>query len=337
MLDIPSVCAVVVTFNRKELLIEAIEALMHQTASVDAIYLIDNASSDQTPELLMDQGYISSLPPNVLTEPWEKKSSLKNNLSGKIVDLFYVRMDENTGGAGGFHEGIRRASLKSFDWLWVMDDDAIVKKDCLEKMLPSTQDELIVGIAPVVKRLDGSIDLGHRGIITDGCPFPRIQKEIALEKYAEPIVNIQTASFVGLMFRSDVVSKVGLPEAKFFIHNDDIEYCLRLQKEGGIVLVTNAEILHKEAAGPSYDMEPYQSLWLRYYGRRNLIYIVNEYSLSSSKFHFLVIQDAFKSVLKVLIKEDKKIGRIRFYIARLIDGYSKTFDNKKPKNILYKD
>ena len=38
-----TVCAVVVTYNRKELLLECLEALRKQTRPVQGIYLIDNA------------------------------------------------------------------------------------------------------------------------------------------------------------------------------------------------------------------------------------------------------------------------------------------------------
>lgn len=48
-----TVCAVVVTYNRKGLLIECLEALRRQTRPLQAIYLIDNASTDGTPEFLL--------------------------------------------------------------------------------------------------------------------------------------------------------------------------------------------------------------------------------------------------------------------------------------------
>ena len=46
------VCAVIVTFNRKILLMRTLTALYAQTRPVDTILIIDNASSDGTPELL---------------------------------------------------------------------------------------------------------------------------------------------------------------------------------------------------------------------------------------------------------------------------------------------
>jgi GT2 family glycosyltransferase len=49
-----TVCAVVVTYNRKELLIECLDALCKQTRPIDAMYIIDNFSNDGTAELLLE-------------------------------------------------------------------------------------------------------------------------------------------------------------------------------------------------------------------------------------------------------------------------------------------
>ena len=55
-METETVCVVVVTYNRKELLIECLEALSKQTRPLDGIYIIDNASADGTPELLLGKG-----------------------------------------------------------------------------------------------------------------------------------------------------------------------------------------------------------------------------------------------------------------------------------------
>jgi len=48
-----------------------------KTRPVQGIYLIDNASTDGTPKLLLERGYIKELPPENLTEPWEKEFKIK--------------------------------------------------------------------------------------------------------------------------------------------------------------------------------------------------------------------------------------------------------------------
>ncbi|MEN3014688.1 MAG: glycosyltransferase, partial [bacterium] len=118
-----TICAVVVTYNRKHLLLECLEAIRKQTRPVQAIYIIDNHSIDGTPELLLEKGYINQLPPPVLTEPWEIELSISNQTNSEPIEIHYIRMHENTGGAGGFHEGLKRAYEKGYDWFWLMDDD----------------------------------------------------------------------------------------------------------------------------------------------------------------------------------------------------------------------
>ena len=127
-----TVCAVVVTYNRKELLIECLDGLLRQTRPIDAIYIIDNASTDNTPEFLKEKGFIQELPPKNLTKSWEKEFEIKNLTDGQPIKLRYIRMHENTGGAGGFHEGVKRAYEKGYDWLWLMDDDAEPYENALQ-------------------------------------------------------------------------------------------------------------------------------------------------------------------------------------------------------------
>src|ERR1035441_9411687 len=104
-----SIAAVVVTYNRKALLGECLDALLKQTHPLDAIYVIDNASTDGTKEFLNERGYL-------------RESKIR-----------YVPLPDNTGGAGGFYEGLRHAFEAGFDWFWLMDDDVEPYLDGLEQ------------------------------------------------------------------------------------------------------------------------------------------------------------------------------------------------------------
>ena len=101
--------AVVVTYNRKEKLINCIESLLRQTPEKPEILIIDNASTDGTHEEI--QKYINS---------------------GVIK---YFNTGENLGGAGGFAYGIKKAYKMGFKYIWLMDDDCIMEEDALEKFM----------------------------------------------------------------------------------------------------------------------------------------------------------------------------------------------------------
>lgn len=119
-----SVCGVVVTFNRKELLKDCLKALIEQTRPLDAILIVDNASTDNTPQILLEMGYIQQLPPEKNSEPYKTEFMSKiKNLENESIKIIYIRMNENTGGAGGFHMGQKHAFELGYDWIWLMDDD----------------------------------------------------------------------------------------------------------------------------------------------------------------------------------------------------------------------
>lgn len=99
------VAAVVVTYNRLELLKICLKAIQCQTRKVDAVIVINNGSTDGSCEWLDEQ-----------------------------LNLTVVHQ-ENVGGAGGFNRGIKEAFLMEYDWIWVMDDDGIPDKDCLLHLL----------------------------------------------------------------------------------------------------------------------------------------------------------------------------------------------------------
>ena len=104
------VAGIVVTYNRKELLLENIEALLKQTRKdCLTIIVVDNNSTDGT------------------------RASLEDYIKGEHI--LYVNTGKNLGGAGGFHYGIRYAAEHDFDYIWVMDDDCIPTQTALESFL----------------------------------------------------------------------------------------------------------------------------------------------------------------------------------------------------------
>ena len=232
-----TVCAVVVTYNRKNLLKECLEALIKQTRPIQAIYLIDNASTDGTPDLLLEKDYIKELPPKNLSKPWEKEFEIKNLTDEDTIKLYYVRMHENTGGAGGFHEGVKRGYERGYDWLWLMDDDGLPKNDCLEILL--SKKDVADFLAPLVVRIDKKDEMSFglgKGLMTiKECQLKA--KDGILENVANP--------FNGILISKKLVQKIGYPKKEMFIWGDEIEYQLRTVNKGfNVVTVVNAIHYH---------------------------------------------------------------------------------------------
>ncbi|WP_278259055.1 glycosyltransferase [Nocardioides convexus] len=96
--------AVVVTFNRLAMLQRLVPRL-RETPGLERVLVVDNASTDGTGEWLAG-----------LDDPLVRHRTLP----------------ANTGGAGGFHDGLGWAVEEGADLVWLMDDDGLPDPDCLE-------------------------------------------------------------------------------------------------------------------------------------------------------------------------------------------------------------
>jgi GT2 family glycosyltransferase len=312
-----TVAAVVVTFNRSRLLLECLQALLTQTQPIDRIILVDNASTDGTVDLLRSHGY----------------------LDHPVID--FLRLPKNTGGAGGFHEGVKRAMATGIDWMWIMDDDAEPLPDALEKMVPAFSRQGIGGVANLTLNRDGNPDLEHRGWLQLCGITPRAHRPIdaaLLEKEME----ISFASFVGLAVHRSAVAQIGLPKRELFIKGDDLEYCIRLAKLGPIILVTDSKIRHKEGVAADYTRRhrfglssarvPLEKLWLSYFPVRNLIWMRREYCGSVPALMFSLRQ-FLRMSLGILVFDSQRVARLRFYSCAILDAWRGSFDNDRPKKL----
>jgi GT2 family glycosyltransferase len=316
-----SIAAVVVTFNRKALLVECLRALLAQTVPLDRILVVDNASTDGTADLLREQGVIEA--PGVR----------------------YLRLEQNTGGAGGFHAGMKAAYDEGHDWLWLMDDDAEPDKEALAQMVPHFERDDVAALAPMVTDagwVDEYIE-PHRGMRRDGEIAGVVRPLTPAETAGQETLAITHCSFVGPLFPRRTIEAIGLPIADFFIHYDDYEYVQRARRIGPVLLVMAAKIAHKEARNTNrveirtfltqkVERPKYDSLWLAYYGYRNVVWLTNQGGSSLARIR--LISRHARRLLEVMAYDDHKWRRIRFWNAAFIDGFTGRFSNDRPKKLL---
>ena len=342
----------IVTYNRKSLLLACLKALKKQSKPIDGIYIIDNASTDDTSKKLLENNYIPELPPANLTKPWEISFSISILPINKIdsqaqINIYYIKMHENTGATGGFYEGAKRGYNQGYDWLWLMDDDAEPKEDALEKLSKYFRRKNVSALAGVV-RDDVGISTKHRGFVNFRRIFPLIQKPLPEKLYEEnKVIDIDMASFVGIIVSRKAIQKINYPKKEFFIHNDDVEYSIRLRTAGKILLITDSIIFHKDPGeqknfykyfwGKGSPRTPYNKLWIKYYGRRNLIWLGKKYSINKFNFYCNAFWTYLHSIIGIVVYDDHKLKRIKLITSAYLDALNNVFDNKKPKIILYEE
>ena len=231
------VVAVVVTWNRQDLLAESLAALESQTHAPAEIVVVDNASTDGTAELL----------------------------ARAYAHLQVVRLTANTGGAGGFAAGIERALTCEPDLVWLLDDDTVPTPTAAEHLVAAWstyRSDVNIGKPPAV--------LASRVIWTDGRDHPmntprtkpgatRAERTAAA---AVGCVPIRSASFVSIMCDAARVRERGLPVADYFLWNDDFEYSTRLIRGAVGLSCPDSVVVHKTKAFGSTDTDSGERFFL---------------------------------------------------------------------------
>jgi rhamnopyranosyl-N-acetylglucosaminyl-diphospho-decaprenol beta-1,3/1,4-galactofuranosyltransferase len=222
----PRVVAVVVAWNRRELVQATLAALEAQTAPLHRIVVIDNGSDDGSAEMV----------------------------ERRFPAVALTRLGRNTGGAGGFTAGIERAvSAHDAELVWLMDDDTVPDPTALAELLRAR------AAAP-----RGTVVLASAVRWTDGRPHPmntpRTRPSASRSSVARAARHgctpVRTASFVSMMIEVDAIRAHGLPMADYFLWNDDFEYSARLLRRGRGYLVHGSTVEHRTRTFGSTDVDP---------------------------------------------------------------------------------
>ena len=286
-----SIYLVIVTYNRKELLTNCISSIYNSTL-IPSVLVLNNASTDGTEDLWQEHPLFLKHQPTL------------------------VNSKQNLGGAGGFAEGLRLAIAQGAEWIWMMDDDAEPDANALQQLMQ---------IADNPNNLYGSLAVNNGepawtttalepalGIITRAADCP------------ERCV-VEMLPLLGMLVHRDLVASIGLPDAGFFIAADDAEYCLRVRRAGGQIIVAGRSLIqHPKVISQRIRILGkeiiYLSLppWKRYYDTRNRLLIARKYY--RTKILTQTIPGSLVRLIAALIKEPHKLAQLHSFCAGFIDG-----------------
>ncbi|MDO8144128.1 glycosyltransferase [Isoptericola sp. 178] len=236
----PTVVAVVVSYNRAELLRCALDALAAQTRPVDRVVVVDNASTDDAPRVAREH----PAAPEV------------------------VALARNTGGAGGFAVGIATAVTDhAADLVWVMDDDTIPTPSALSELLAAREayDGDVAALCSKVVWTDGSDHPMNTPRSRPGASSADVERA-----RAAGAMPVRSMSFVSMMIDAADVRRVGLPVTDYFIWNDDFEYATRLLRDRVGLYVPGSVVEHRTKKLGATDADPGPRF---YYEVRNKVWM----------------------------------------------------------------
>ena len=301
------VVAVVVTYNRKEMLIQCLKAILNQTYTVYKIVVVDNNSTDNTPEYIEANGYLNN------------------------SQISFHRLERNTGGAGGFFEGMKCVREMNPDWVWIMDDDVIPETNCLEELLKADEitKEEVSFYASALRNMDG-----------EAMNVPKLNRKQFTQytdwyQYLEHgMVKIVKATFVSLLINGKAIQKCGLPWAPFFIWGDDSEYTQRIIRDyGPAYMVGTSKAIHLRGSAEELSLvreTNVNRIPMYFYLYRNNLIGFWEYE--NVLYRFLCMGKLGYDFLMVLVKGKYKWKKMRVILKAFFSFVFGTYDRKSFEN-----
>lgn len=288
------VAVVIVTHNRKELLLQVLTGVFAQTHPIDRVFIVDNASTDGTKEKVQE-------------------------LYGSNEQLVYMS-NQNTGSAGGFATGVSAAYEWGVDWVWCLDDDVVPDVNCLEMMLKYK--DVSACIHP------SKSDRNGKEFIWENTYDPQMIRVTVFGKNVsfangKDVTFVHIGCFEGMLIRRNIVEKIGFPDPRFFTAGDDVAYGFLASLYTNVSFVRDAHITRLV----SFDTNTITPRYL-YYATRNQ-FLLKEYSekyglFKASLFYPYLIWFA----LYASVKQTFRNGSLKtvYYIWKgVIDGMRKKF------------
>ena len=271
MKEHPEILVIIVTWNNKKFvlsLLSSVKKLAYPADRLD-ILVVDNASGDGTAEAIRKD----------------------------FPDVRLLVNTENLGGCGGFNTGLAWAFSRpeaSYDYLWLLDNDVQVQQNALielVKLLEAHPDVAVAG--STMMQLDRPWRINEMGAFVDrnsGHLFLHRHKEdvsgfqnqgldellqgdrdlsILLEDCPQWL-DVDYVAAASLLVRFQVAREAGLWD-DFFIHFDDVEWCLRIARMGHRIAVSARSLIWHLSA--EYKVPT----WILYYDNRNMLYLVQRH------------------------------------------------------------
>lgn len=227
----PPVSVVTVNYHAGSILTECVHEALLQASEV---IVVDNASSDSSLELCCQR---------FPEEP----------------GLIIIRNTANLGFASACNTGLKRATQP---YVLFLNPDCILGEGSSRRLLQVLEASPAAGMAGgLLINPDGSEQAGGRravptpwrsfvrafGLYRLGRYWPRLFFDFHLHRQPLPAAPIEVEAISGaaMLVRREAVKDVGTWDENYFLHCEDLDWCMRFRRQGWkILFVPDARIMH---------------------------------------------------------------------------------------------
>ena len=288
------IAVIVLNWNNAPDTLECLDSVYASQDPSYSVYVADNASTD---------------------------SSL-SAIQAAYPQATYLEMKENLGFAEGNNRGIRRAMADGAEYLFLLNNDAVVAKDTLAVFRQAAKRHPKAGaIGSAIYYYDDPATLWFSKTQW----LKREGVHVSASRNLDQPAPTSFVSGCALFIRGSVVKTVGLMDPRFFLNFEEIDWCYQMRRCGFESLyVPGARVWHKVTK--SFIGGKQGTMWWYFYGRNQLLWM--EKNLSKQECLRLILQIFVPNILFVLqfaFKKDRRGMRIRAYLRGVWDYLTRRF------------
>ena len=298
----PSIAVILVNWKKYNLTSNCIDSLNKSNYKNFKIILVDNEYSEKS---LID-------------------------LRNKHKELIVFKEKNNLGFAGGNNIGIRYALENDYDYIMLLNNDTEVKENFILPLVERIEKDHFLGaVQPLILNFSNKSIIWNAGgklnkflgLTSTRLNNNKLNSSIVFDDYTDWI------SGCCILIKSEILTKVGLLDEKFFNYYEDVDWSLRMKNLGYDLGFVKESIIYHHGSSSSKNKKTKEgviSSKIHYFNIRNHILLLKKHK---NLFNFFGI--VFFQIIKITSYIFYFLIRFRFNkLTMVLKGLKHGLNNK---------
>lgn len=298
------VAIIIINWNNYKDTNECLNSLEDLSYTDFIVYLVDNASVDDSLNRLEDD-YINN------------KYKLK---------ITFIKTNINGGFAYGNNVGIKKAMEDNYKYFWLINNDTIIDKDSLSELMNALASDNKIGIvgSKILYYNTNKIWFAGGKVNTFSGNTKHLGLNESDNKDYDKLKQVDYVSGCSLLIKKEVIDEIGLMKEDYFLYYEETDWCIKAKKKKWNIMYQPKSIIYHKVSSSSGGQENISSYVPYYFIRNSYAFIkLNYHSINAVTCYIYNLFRALKQIIKIFVtNQNNKNVRIKYLTQAFKDIFN---------------